>query len=295
VCWRKDGVNATKLAQDTSLRYTVSPVSGTPEKLQKHAEPYSASPPEFLSPVLTAVSNDQEPQTNNIFLKKQKRALCASEIYKAHELVRLFHSAMLCALKDCDQIGPPKLHDLSSLARQSISAIRMTKESYSWGTLDIEMGKPIKGKVISDTKSRPSQESIDALDKEAYYIIEEAGVGATSKAFHAVNEQGKEVVLKMFVKTTGGNDSTGRGEEGKDTDMPMEVNANAEEDSKPKALPIKEKTNVLTRESFTELDDSTPLKECNRLQLFYPKLKDRFRIAVLNRMRCIEMPFFQPV
>jgi uncharacterized protein YjbJ (UPF0337 family) len=292
VCWRNDDVNATNLAQDTSLRYTVSPVSGTPEKRQiMVAEPNSASPPEFF----TAVSNDEETQTNNTFLKKQERALCASKTYKAHELVSLLYSAMLCALKDCDQIGPPKLHDLSSPLRQSISAIRMTKESYSWGMLDIAMGKPIEGKVNSGTKSRPSQESIDALDKEAYYIIEEAGVGATSKAFHAVNGQGEEVVLKMFVKTTGGNDSTGRGEEGKDTDMTREVNPNAEEDSKPKALPIKEKTKVLTREAFTELADSTTRKECEMLQLFYPQLKDRFRIAVLNRMSCIEMPFFQPV
>lgn len=103
VCWRQDEQTAATLASTESLRYkSVTSEAGTPGKLSECAEPLSASPPVLNVPLLSKTAEETLP--NGFFLKAQERALHKSKIHEAHELVRLLYSAIMCALKDCDQI-----------------------------------------------------------------------------------------------------------------------------------------------------------------------------------------------
>jgi hypothetical protein len=140
----------------------------------------------------------------------------------------------------------------------------MTEKSYSWGCLTATVGhQPITSlkHLLSNRPNmrRTNNDPLDKNDKDAIYVIGEVGHEVTSKAFYALNAQGKEMVLKMYLKRT--NDIG----------------------------------NMLQLEDFNQMAlDSTSL-EVRNLKKLYTSRAEKFSLLVFNKMQCFAMPFFTPV
>jgi hypothetical protein len=264
VCWLDDKEEeATNLASHPEQRYKSAEDNSSlisPGKTYPGATPVSASPPTFHSPPQS--EEGSVPTTENAFSKPKERTLLRSKIYGAHKSVDLLYSSILCALKGFDASRPLKIYSLPAKLHVDVSAIRMTTLGYTWGRLKSTIGKsivrskhpPSTGRYLRNSKTiRP----FDVHDDGSYYIIGEVGRGSTSKAFHALDAKGHEVVIKMFVKTT-------------------------DKDGEP-----------LNSKKWKSLAKQKAKDEFYYLDKLYPKLE--FHNIMLSDFSCIVMPLLKPV
>ena len=98
-------------------------------------------------------------------------------------------------------------------------------------------------------------------DSSNYYLIRKVGYGNTSNVWHALNSDGEEVAIKMYVKNT---DDDG---------------------------------NVLSDDIFRATAKAATSKhEAERLKSFYKCLEGtKVQNLELSGFSCVEMPFFIPV
>jgi hypothetical protein len=255
VCWL-DNEESSKLASSTDSRYALADTGSLPSKKPDGNEK-TASPP-----LLKTVSTDSDDSKSNEFCKQGNRTLIRSKIYSAHELVPLLYSSILCSLKGFGENPPSEILLLTKDKRIKVPAVRMTPKTYTWGMLQTTIGAPITSQKHPSRRSErinQQEDCLDTYDDQAYYVIGDAGNGLTSKAFHALDASGEEVVLKMFVKTTNQEGST------------------------------------LDLASFNDLAKEQTDREFANLKKLYPELASRFHKIVLNTLPCIVMPFFKPV
>lgn len=253
VCWLVNS-EATKLASSINDRYASA--NSTPSKRTDGNEK-TESPP-----TLKAASTDSDDSKANEFYIQGDRTLNRSKIYSAHELVPLVYSSILCALKGFRENPPTEIRLLIKGKRIKVPAIRMTAETYTWGMLETTVGASITSRNHPSKRSErinKQKDRLDSHDDKAYYVIGDVGQGVTSKAFHALDASGEEVVLKMFVKTTNKEGDT------------LDLNA----------------FNVLAKQKTAQ--------ELTNLKKLYPSLQSKFHNIVLNKFHCIVMPFFEPV
>ena len=96
-------------------------------------------------------------------------------------------------------------------------------------------------------------------DSSNYYLIRKVGYGNTSNVWHALNSDGEEVAIKMYVKNT---DDDG---------------------------------NVLSANIIRAATKAATKHEAERLKSFYKCLEGKVQNLELSGFSCVVMPCFIPV
>ncbi|CAB9525524.1 unknown protein [Seminavis robusta] len=93
----------------------------------------------------------------------------------------------------------------------------------------------------------------------SYYIVGSLGNGATSNGFHALDSEGKEVALKVYVKHTNANGT------------------------------------VMSKEKFEKVAEASVNREAENFNSIYNDLKaEEVKLSGIGRW-CVVMPFFRPI
>jgi hypothetical protein len=217
-------------------------------------ETKTPSPPE-AKPWEVTPPDQEEPMTEGptFHVNEKKRSLKCSEEFGSKDLVCLFYNAIMCGLASGSHSSKQDIHILKTGENIDCGALKMTADSYEWGRLHAVVGDPIPG------SSRPRRAA--RKQKKAYYVIAVIGQGSTSKVFHAVDDDGQEVVIKMY------------------TDR-----MNDKDDSL-----------LLDFEAFKEKSKTSTATEIANYEEIYPFLKGKVAYKFINGFSCVVMPMFTPL
>jgi hypothetical protein len=203
VCWNSKNKEATELyAKGVG---SVIPCPPTSQNQRESLASKSASPPMLKT---SSVSMDERDAiVHSVFVAEPDRELNRSKVFKAHELVHVLCTA-LCHAANAHST-PAAMPFINLLKPGSTcyfpNALRFTatkEKNYTWGELTVCFGEPIRRQPLKSKKLHRNAKPIDRSDTQAYYLIGKLGHGATSNVWHALNWEGNEVVIKMYVKTT---------------------------------------------------------------------------------------------
>jgi Family of unknown function (DUF5898) len=241
------------------------PVDTTPRKMNEANEspPASDSPPLLQSLPSTPTEGDNCVSPICFQKSQSDRTLLRSQVYGPHDLVYLFCNVLFRAAAAAKPGQHEKtIHDLKRGQTYHFPKVlcltsndAVKKNKYAWGSLTVCLSLT-RQSILSQKSDGRQQQPRSQMD---YYVIGKLGSGATSNVWHALDSKGNEVAIKMYVKTTD------------------------------------DKNNVLTADALEQQAKDAVGREVERLQSFYPFLKDKVHNVILNGFHCVVMPFFKPV
>lgn len=244
--------------------------------------PVSESPPEE--------SNSPE-GSNGTFTLGQERKLSCSQPFKPNCLVHLLYTAIMHAYKKRSTIKReiwnleknklycfPKALRLVDQEKFSKSDKARVETKYEWGRLEFQLGQPIIGIQPDPDAGEHSKMSKTMHDPEknmVFYVIGILGDGATSRVFHAVDSNGEQVAIKLYIK--------------------REDNANIE--SEDDESDDNEKTeSTMSKNEFDKIAKDAAMREANQLTEQYAVLEGKVSTATFfEKMHAVVMPVFTPV
>jgi hypothetical protein len=203
------------------------------------------SPPNLIdrdSPPPALGSQAPSDSQKLVFTANAERKVCrsASE-YNSSQLTRVLYSAILCGLQGLDRSSAKLITPFKVLGAER--CLELSENSYSWGT--------ISSKPNVRTRLRQGQSS-----KKKYYVVGVIGSGNTSKVFQAVDLEGNEYAIKMYVRRFDGD-------------------------------------TYLTKKEFEENGRRSVTTEVENFNVIYSELN--VVRETLNKHHCVIMPFFRPV
>jgi len=176
---------------------------------------------------------------------EQDRTLCQSISFGPHELVLRLCNAIFCNLQDIS--GNSVIHEIPKRLF-SHDVLEVTQGGYRWCFLTTKSdGKPLK---------KPAR-----IRCQNYYLLSLLGTGRTSKAFRAVSKEGKQCVIKIYVRKY-------------------------DESNNFQLIPQRQ-YEAAAKESVT--------REVHHYHKLYPELKDYVWKQKLNKHHCVILPFFDPI
>jgi hypothetical protein len=268
ICWNgnaKDGKVTNEFNEKVDI--ASPPVDSPPRQKTNRddAPPVLDSPPTLIEPT----ELDYKAKSPVLFQQDVlEQTLLVSECYKPHELVYLFCNALLHA-HTASQCVPCKatIYDLAwgkTYLFPKVVRFQSNKKVCEWGSLTFcrkqeQPATPQPPIAMSSPKSIRKQPQPSKRLEQYYYMIGKLGNGATSNVWHALDSNGNEVAIKMYVKTM---DDEGR---------------------------------MLTSKEFETKANVAVKTEVKRLKSFYPFLESKVLQVKLNDFQCVVMPFFKPV
>ena len=130
---------------------------------------------------------------------------------------------------------------------------------YCWGSLRVTVGQEIKSRELKSSR-KVVQHSIDENDLKSHYIVGCLGRGSTSNVFHALDSQGNQVALKVYVKNIRYFDKS-----------------------------------VTPQDEFLVQAQSKTEKEVKNLKALYHGLENHVGTIKIFGKWCVKMPFFEPI
>ena len=279
VCWPSESDSTKDRLNRCSPSPTASSVSTTdqqdsPSSISRGNKPdLTQSPPIFKSPPIVArtVSSEGSPEADEkprFTPSPGDRCLAVSQTVKAHELVKALYAAICVAYdvtaphdrkSEIYKLEPGKTYNFAKALRVEDGG------QYMWGKLsNVKLGEEIvdqRGVKASSRSNRGQKDTNHAAARGPYYIIGRLGFGSTSNVFHALDCNGKEVALKVYVKN---EDRASR--------------------------------RALTKEEFEEEAKEATKRERDRLLGLYESLENRVHVVSLfEGLHCVVMPIFTPV
>ena len=243
-----------------------SPDSSSPSSSSSSADVMQPSPPGSSTSVaaggMASLDRTEAPTHGTFYNDANERFMHRSKIYKPHDLVPLLCTALQTAMSVLTKpFAINKLRD--DVTYKFPKALRVVKDKYWWGKLVAKLGQKIESRNYESApgKERPNKAGarMDVEDKNAYYMIGLLGWGTTSNVYHALDGEGNQVAIKVYVKSTDDNDVQ------------------------------------LEKAEFVKAAVEATETERDLLLKFYPFLEGMVKVEELFGFQCVVMPFFEPV
>ncbi|CAB9529755.1 expressed unknown protein [Seminavis robusta] len=277
VCWPPESNTKDLLDQcfpsSTASSSSTGDQQDSPSSVRANKPGLTQSPPSFKSPLgIARTVSDSPPEADEkpsfTPLKTEDRKLAVSQSFKAHDIVKVLYAAICVAYdvtapydqkSEIYKLEPGKMYNFDKALRVE------DKGGYTWGKLsNVKLGEKIhdqRGARASSRSNRTQSDNDNATARGPYFIIGRLGFGSTSNVFHALNCDGKEVALKVYVK-------------------------NEDRTSK----------RVLSKDEFEKEAIAATTREKELLLKLYGFLKNRVHVVSLfEGLQCVVMPVFTPV
>jgi len=196
---------------------------------------------------VVAAKPAHEDQLHSSFMEPshaiERKVLLSDQMYEPHQLVPLICNAIFCGLQNVTrQKEAVVLQDRQKFCRK---VLKLTNDSYEWLIVNLK----VNGRACLRQGDSPKE----------FYVFELAGTGMTSRAFRALTVDGKQCVIKMYVRKyiDGGKPLTY-----------AEYKINAEE---------------------------SVHREVETFHIIYPELKEYVWEQKLNGFHCVILPYFTPI
>ena len=149
----------------------------------------------------------------NEFTPRQARSLHRSNACEGHQLVLLIFNCIARGLQALDKKRTKKICSLDYGTRVCRTALKMSCTGYQWGLLDAIVGQSIDdiGMRTLRAKKKKKTGMLGAIKgcfsshSQLYYVVGIIGTGDTSKVFQALDSNGAECTIKMYLKQTKDN------------------------------------------------------------------------------------------
>ena len=167
----------------------------------------------------------------------------SKKAFETHELVPVLCNAILCAIKNFNWKARTTLN-LSREVNYSGYFLAFMENDYDWVTGRL----PFSGHPATQQSSQGTK----------FYVVEQLGMGETSRALRAVTEKGDECVIKMYVR-------------------------------------MYEDNVLLETSEFEKVAEDSVQRELEHYHAIYEDLKENVWTTKLMGFHCIILPYFEPV
>eukprot|EP00529_Nitzschia_sp_RCC80_P017830 CAMPEP_0113445798 /NCGR_PEP_ID=MMETSP0014_2-20120614/3374_1 /TAXON_ID=2857 /ORGANISM="Nitzschia sp." /LENGTH=817 /DNA_ID=CAMNT_0000336865 /DNA_START=213 /DNA_END=2666 /DNA_ORIENTATION=+ /assembly_acc=CAM_ASM_000159 len=256
---------SAQMSQSQSPPQMKSPAIAPTVSKDSDSSPSSslASDAPSLSPAKLDITRDTHESKPGRFTKDgTERVLYVSkENYEAHELVRLFYTALKIskrAYKDFQK----KTYKLKLGERYLFPrALQVADQTdrWQWGELEATIGEAINVRGKKSNPRRRADGTTGNSSEGTFYIVGSLGQGYTSNVYQAINHLGELVAIKVFVKNTD------------------------------------EKDKVLEKSAFQSRAEAATEREKQELLGCYPFLEGKIHVIKICGFYALVMPIFEPI